>query len=193
MLTMILAGCGTSGAATQPSDAGQPPGESAATSTTEPPSDLSPLQWLAEAAFEAAQEDLPDILPAELPEGFSAIDPMHMSVETPLGYVVHNSSVAFEHIVGGQVDDSVNVEVFSYDVPEGRTEHLDLIVAEEYAWEYWELDGQRITRFHTRSGDGRVWISGPYLIIIYSSVDVSEIGPWVDTCSSIYLAMFPPN
>jgi hypothetical protein len=193
VLVMILAGCGAPGAATQPSDAGQPPGESPATSTTEPPPDVSPLEWLAEAAFEAAQEGPPDIIPANLPEGFNAFDPDHMSAETPSGCAVQKSSVTFQHLVGGQVDDSVTVEIWSYDLQEGRAWHLDQIAAEEYTWEFWELDGQRITRYHTSSVDGRVWISGPYLIVIYSGLDTSEAAPWVDAFTSLYLVMFPPN
>jgi len=90
VLAMILAGCGTSGAATQPSDAGQPP----ATSTAQSPGDLSPLEWLSVAAFETAQDGLPDVLPAYSPEGFNALDPDHVSAEAPNGYVLHQSDTS---------------------------------------------------------------------------------------------------
>jgi len=191
VLAMILAGCGTSGAATQPSDAGQPP----ATSTAQSPGDLSPLEWLSVAAFETAQDGLPDVLPAYSPEGFNALDPDHVSAEAPNGYVLHQSRVVFQLPIDGQVytEDQVTVELYSYDVLEGRTDHLNRIAAQAYAWHYFELNGQRILRYYSSGVDGRVWISGPYLIVLYSGLDTSATSPWVDAFASLYLVMFPPN
>jgi hypothetical protein len=45
----------------------------------------------------------------------------------------------------------------------------------------------------SQSVDGRVWISGPYLIVLYSGLDTSATSPWVDAFASLYLVMFPPN
>jgi hypothetical protein len=187
LLTMILASCGAPGAT-------QPPGESPATATPEPPPDVSPLEWLAQAPFEAGGDGLPDILPANLPEGFEASEPEHGSAETPFGFVLYRSEVRFGRALDGEVycEDQVNVEISSYDVPEGRIYHLDRVAEEEYSFEFWELDGHRIIRYH-RWVDGRVWISGPYLIVIFSCLDTSEAAPWVDTFASLFLEMFPLN
>jgi len=85
------------------------------------------------------------------------------------------------------------VELYSYDVLEGRTDHLNRIAAQAYAWHYFELNGQRILRYYSSGVDGRVWISGPYLIVLYSGLDTSATSPWVDAFASLYLVMFPPN
>ena len=120
MLAMILAGCGAPGDATQPPDADQPPGEPPATSTTEPPPDVSPLEWLAQAAFEAGGDGQPDILPANLPEGFNAFEPEHGSAEAPAGFVVQKSSVTFQHLVGGRVAEGDDPRLGDLHYPVGR-------------------------------------------------------------------------
>jgi predicted small lipoprotein YifL len=196
LLAMILAGCGGSGPATQPPDDDQLPGEPAATSAVEPPpADVTPLEWLAQVPFEAGMEGQPDILPAELPEGFNAFEPEHGSAETPDGFTVYRSYVTFERPIGNQVntEDQVTLELSSYSLPEGRTYHFERITEQDYAWEFVELDGYRITRYHSSSVDGRVWISGPYLVVIYSGLDTSPEAPWVEAFARLFLVMFPPG
>lgn len=205
LLLMILVSCGTPGEATQPPSGDQPPGEPPATATVEPPPaatgaplpDVTPLEWLIQAPFEARVEAHPDILPAELPEGFTASDPEHMSGELPTGIVIYGSNVYFQRPVDGQVssEDHVSVDLYSYDTPEGRVDHLNLLAEgqEEGSWEFYDLDGQRIVRYLDTSGEALIWISGPYLIVIYNSLDASGSAPWVDAFASLFLVMFPPT
>jgi hypothetical protein len=91
------------------------------------------------------------------------------------------------------VEDSVKVTLYAYAQSEGRAEYLGIIAEQDYTWEFYELDDHRIVRYANSSVDGRVWISGPYLIVVYSGLDVSETGPWVDTFTGLYLTMFPPE
>jgi hypothetical protein len=103
--------------------------------------------------------------------------------------------VDFGRAIDGGVycEDQITVEISSYDLPEGRTYHLDQVSEQEYIWEFWELDRQRVARYHASGVDGRVWISGPYLVVMFSCLDTSEAAPWVDTFASVFLEMFPPN
>ena len=41
--------------------------------------------------------------------------------------------------------------------------------------------------------DGRIWVSGPYMIIVWSGLDTSDAAPWVDIFASLFLVMFPPQ
>ncbi len=189
LLTLALTGCGPSDDATPAPEGDQPAGGSPPLATTEPSQDVTPLEWLAQMPFEPGSEDQPDILPADLPEGFDAFEPEHGSAETPDGFIVYRSSVTFERTLGGQV----SVELSSYDVPEGRIYHLDRIAEEDYAWEFLELDGHQIARYSNSSLDGRAWISGPFMIAIFSSLETSGIDPWVNAIAGLFLDMFPPG
>jgi hypothetical protein len=205
LLAMILSGCSTPGTATQPTDADQPPGEPPATSPVEPPAttapepppDVSPLEWLIQASFEAHGGGEPDILPADLPEGFDAFEPEHQSGELPTGFFIYGSSISFERPVGGQVvsEDYVSADLYSYDSIEARTSHLNLLAEaqEGGTWEFYELDGHRIVRYLDGSGEALIWVSGPYLVTIYNALDASGSAPWVDTFASLFLVMFPPS
>ncbi len=202
LLGILLAGCGPIDTATQPSGeiqtAGQPP---AATQTEPPQTELTPLEWLAQSAFTVPAQEPPNIIPSELPEGFTASEPNHVSGEVPCdganvpcGFAVDKYDVRFDRPSGDQVrtEDSVRVEMFAYSEQDGRTQHLNFIDSQDDSFEFYTLDGHRIVRYFS-SVDGRVWISGPYLILIYSGLDTSEVGPWVDTFASLFLVMFPPQ
>ncbi len=57
---------------------------------------------------------------------------------------------------------------------------------EDYFWSFTEIDGHRVVVY--RNGvDGRIWISGPYLILVYSGRGASERVLWVDGFAEIYL------
>ncbi len=198
LLITLLASCGPIDTGTQPQGETQPADQTPEvrpTPTDTPEPALSPLEWLVQSAFIAYAQETPNIIPAELPEGFNASEPDQASTETASGATITVFDVAFERPVGDQVytEDYVSVQLYAYDAPEGRTEHLDRIAGEGYIWDFVELDGYRIIRYHTSSVDGRIWISGPFLIVIYTGLDTSEVGPWVDTFASLFLVMFPPQ
>jgi hypothetical protein len=191
ILALLLAGCGTPPAATPTDSDTQPP-------EPPPPSGETPLEWLGSADFIPAPQEVPAIIPASLPEGFSMLgdEPAGFTEGTlPSGNIGYGMEWSFEKPSGDQVgtDDSITVSLWAYAQPEGRAEHFDIIAEEGYNWAFYALDGHTIARYFTSGLDGRMWISGPYLVVIYSGLDVSEIGPWVDTFAGLYLEMFPPQ
>jgi hypothetical protein len=186
LLAMILSSCGAPGAT-------KPPGESPATSTTEPPPDLSPLEWLAQAAFEARGDGQPDIVPANLPEGFNPLEAVHSIDDSVVGFSAYHSTVGFERSIGDGGSHFVGVVLIAHEVPEGRTYYLDSLAEGEYTWEFLELDGHQIARYYSSMVDARVWISGPYIVEIYGPFHTTGLNPWVDTFASLFLEMFPLN
>ncbi|NIS81374.1 MAG: hypothetical protein GTO14_14485, partial [Anaerolineales bacterium] len=86
----------------------------------------------------------------------------------------------------GDVEASVTVQIFAYSNVEARSYHLDQLDMEDYFWSFTEIDGHRVVVY--RNGvDGRIWISGPYLILVYSGRGASERVLWVDGFAEIYL------
>ena len=156
--------------------------------------DLTPLDWLKQRPFQPMPSSLPEIITINLPDGFDAQEPGFGSSELPGGHLVQAISVEYQRPVGGQIyiENHVTVQLFSYDSLAGRTEHLDMLSAQDYAWNFELISNQRVARYHTSGTDSRVWISGPFLIVVFSGLDDSERGPWVDTFTEIYLAQFPP-
>jgi len=137
---------------------------------------------------------LPEIITTNLPEGFYTLEPRLGSSELPGGHLVQVIGVEYQRPVSGQIyiENHITVQLFSYDSLAGRTEYLDMLSAQDYAWNFEEVSNQRVARYHTSGADGRVWMSGPFLIVVFSGLDDSERGPWVDTFTKIYLEQFPP-
>lgn len=156
-------------------------------------STTTPLDWLRGSPFETAPSEPPETIATGLPEGFNALEPHFATGELPSGRVVQRMGVEYQRPIGGQVyvEDSVQVELFGYDSSDARTEHLDLVAAAGYEWNFEEVAGHRVARYHDIGVDGRIWVSGPYLIVIYSGLDTSERGPWVDDFTQLYLERFP--
>jgi hypothetical protein len=128
-----------------------------------------------------------------LPEGFNAGEPNYVSGPHPEGFNVQRSEIDYQKPAGGQVycEDQVMVEIFAFDVSEGRAFQLAVLESEGYQWAFEEIAGITVDRYHSEGVDGRIWISGPYTIGIYSGLDVSERGPWVDDFAELYLQEFP--
>jgi hypothetical protein len=187
----LLCGC-----ATPPTTATTVPSPTATTPATTPATDvnISPLDWLRESPFEPMPSVLPEMITVGLPAGFSAMEPGFGSSELPDGHLVQVMGVEYQRPVGDQVyiENSVTVQLFSYDSLNGRSEHLDILEAQGYEWTFEEVFKQRVACYRTSGADGRVWISGPFLIVVFSGLDTSERGPWVDTFTEIYLSQFPP-
>jgi hypothetical protein len=187
----LLCGC-----ATPPATTSIVPSPTATTPATIPAADIdiSPLDWLRERPFEPMPSVLPEMITVGLPAGFSAMEPGFGSSELPDGHLVQVMGVEYQRPVGDQVyiENSVTVQLFSYDSLNGRSEHLDILEAQGYEWTFEEVFKQRVACYRTSGADGRVWISGPFLIVVFSGLDTSERGPWVDTFTEIYLSQFPP-
>jgi hypothetical protein len=186
LLALTLTGWATLSCATLFPGSDSPPGEI-------PPPDVSPLEWLAQAAFEAGGGGQPDIVPANLPEGFHALETMHSIDEFGAGFSAYHSTVGFERPIGDGGTHFVGVVLIAHDVPEGRTYHLDSYAEGEYTWEFLELEGHQIARYYSSRVDARAWISGPYIVEVYGPFHTTGLNPWVDTFASLFLAMFPPN
>lgn len=190
VMTALLAGCATTLSTS--------PATSSPSSTTPPTTpttdvDITPLDWLREKPFEPMPSVLPEMITIGLPEGFSAMEPGFGSSDLPDGHLVQVMSVEYQRPVGDQVyiENVVTVQLFSYDSRSGRSEHLDILEAQGYEWSFSEVSNQRVTCYRTSGADGRVWISGPFLIVVFSGLDTSERGPWVDPFTEVYLAQFP--
>ncbi len=158
-----------------------------------PPPDVSPLEWLAQEAFEAGVGGQPDIVPANLPEGFHALEAIHSIDDTDLGFLAFHSTVGFERPIGDGGTHFVGVVLIAHDIPEGRIHFLDSLSEDEYTWEFLELSGNQIARYYGSRVDSRMWISGPYIVQVYGPFQTSGPYPWVDAFTSLFLEMFPPN
>jgi hypothetical protein len=187
----LLGGC-----AAPPTTSPTVPSPTATTPATIPATDvdISPLDWLRESPFEPMPSVLPEMITVGLPAGFFAMEPGFGSSELPDGHLVQVMGVEYQRPVGDQVyiENSVTVQLFSYDSHNGRSEHLDILESQGYLWTFEEVSSQRVACYRTSGADGRVWISGPFLIVVFSGLDTSERGPWVDSFTEIYLAQFPP-
>lgn len=156
--------------------------------------DITPLEWLSQSPFKPMPSALPEIITVGLPTGFNALEPGLGTSELPGGYLVQMLSVEYQRPIGDQVyiENSVSVQFFSYDSRNGRTEHLNILAAQGYEWSFEEVANLHVAAYHTSGADGRIWMSGPFLIVVFSGLDTSERGPWVDTFTEVYLAQFPP-
>ncbi|HEY47532.1 MAG: hypothetical protein AMJ88_06240 [Anaerolineae bacterium SM23_ 63] len=155
---------------------------------------ITPLEWLGQSPFKPIPPELPEIITDRLPSGFNALEPGLGTSELPGGHLLQMLGVDYQRPIGDQVyiENSVSVQIFSYDSRNGRTEHLNILAAQGYEWTFEEVANQRVAAYRTSGADGRIWISGPFLIVVFSGLDSSERGPWVDTFTEVYLAKFPP-
>ena len=156
--------------------------------------DITPLEWLSQSPFKPMPSELPEIITVGLPTGFNTLEPGLGTSELPGGHLVQMLGVEYQKPIGDQVyiENSVTVQFFSYDSHNGRTEHLNILATQGYEWTFEEVANQLVAGYHTSGADGRVWISGPFLIFVFSGLDSSERGPWVDTFTEVYLVQFPP-
>ncbi len=156
--------------------------------------DTTPLEWLSRSPFEPMPSALPEIITDRLPSGFNVLEPGLGTSDLPGGHLVQMLGVDYQKPIGDQVyiENSVTVQIFNYDSRDGRTEHLNILAAQGFEWTFEEVAKQHVAAYHTSGADGRVWISGPFLIVVFSGLDTSERGPWVDTFTELYLTQFPP-
>lgn len=187
---ITLCACSSSpstGLTTLPSDQTNQSGPSTSLSSTS-------LEWLRVQPFKTAPDTPPNIVLTELPEGFRILGTEMGASELPNGERTLRIAVAYEKPIEGKVfvENSVQIEFYSYQSVDGRTSHLGLLSEQGYQWSLEEINNNKVARY-LNGVDGFVWVSGSYLIVIYSSLDVSEQAPWVETFAEIYLELFPPE
>lgn len=149
---------------------------------------LKSLTWLRESPFEPAPDSRPVFLTSDLFEGFVAQKPEYGSGGWEDDLTVDIATIVYKRPVIGQVgkETSVTVQIFAYSDAEARSYHLDQFDLEDYDWSFEEIDGHRVVAY--RNGlDGRIWVSGPYLILVYSGRGASDRAPWVEAFTEMYL------
>ncbi len=161
---------------------------------------MTPLEWILSRPFQEAPGGQAEVVEDGFPEGYQPQEIGYQTANLPdSGLEVGITQVTYEHPIDGQVytKDSVIVQICSHQNQEARSEHLGLMVGSEDSWDYQEIGNQLTARFYSGSGDGRIWISGPYLIAIWSSLDTSAgdptVDPMVDAFAALYIEYYPPN
>jgi hypothetical protein len=152
-----------------------------------------PLTWLRDQPFQPGKEEPAQLILSDLPEGFQAQDPESSSGDMMEEGIAYITRLQYQNPDNGQVrsENIVDVYIYSYDTVETRNAHLDFIESQEYQWEFQPISGDLVARYYTSSLDGRVWISGPYLIVIYSSLNDSPSSFWVVEFTEMYLELYP--
>lgn len=158
----------------------------------EQPGEVSPLDWLREQPFEPAPPGWPEVITGGLPEGFEVQGPYDDVKELPSGEIIQFTGVEYLWPIGDKVDTGNWVEVYiiGSQSAEARFEFLDLMIDEDVRWEFEQLGGTQVLRYYGDWEDGRIWVSGAYMIWVFSYVE-EERGPWVDTFAELYLSQPP--
>lgn len=199
-ILLILAACTPESAISESDQLPPDTIESPQSTETQPPEDtlpplpsLDPLDWLREQPFQPGKEEPAQLILSDLPEGFQAQDPDSGSGDMIGGGIAYFTNLEYQKPENGQVNSEnvVNVYIYSYDTVETRHAHLDLIKSEEYQWEFQSLNGDLVARYYTLGVDGRVWVSGPHLIVIYSGLNNSSSNLWVVDFAEMYLELYP--
>lgn len=159
---------------------------------------MTPQEWILSHPIQPAPAGQAEVVVDGLPEGYQPQEIQHQTAALPdSGFEVGITQVTYEKSSGGQVStkDSVTVRLSSHQNLEARSEHLGLMIEAEDSWEYLPLGGQLTARFSSSSADGRIWVSGPYLVAIWSSQDISagdpELDPMVEAFTALYLNFYP--
>ena len=199
-ILLILASCTPESAISEPEQLPPDTIESPQPSETQPPEDtlppqpsLDPLDWLREQPFQLGMEEPARLILTDLPEGFQAQDPDSGSGDMIGGGIAYFTNLEYQKPENGQVssENVVNVYIYCYDTVETRSAHLDFIETQEYQWEFQPISGDLVARYYTAGVDGMTWISGPYLIVIYSGLFDSDPRLWVVEFAEMYLELYP--
>jgi hypothetical protein len=200
-ILLILASCTPSPVISESEQLPPDTIESPQPSETQPPEDtlpplqpsLDPLSWLRDQPFQPGSEEPAQLILSDLPEGFQAQDPESSSGDMMEEGIAYITRLQYQNPDNGQVssENTVDVHIFSYGTEETRNAHLDLIESQEYQWEFQPISGDLVVRYYTSSTDGRTWISGPYLIVIYSGLNDSSSNLWVVDFAEMYLELYP--
>lgn len=161
---------------------------------------MTPQEWINSRPFQEAPSGQAELVLDGFPEGYEAQESEYVTANLPeSGLEVQITQILYERPVDGQIDtnDSVTVQISSHQNPEALSEHVLLIAGSNDSWEYQQVGDHITARFYGSSGDARVWISGPFMIVVYSGLDTSagdpEVDPMVDAFASLYLQLYPPD
>jgi len=161
---------------------------------------MAPPEWIETRPFQKAPPGQAQLVGSGFPVGYEPQEAGYQVANLPSSDLeVQITQVRYDHPINGQVytKDSVTVQVSSHQSLEARSEHLDLLIGSEESWEYQQISDHLTARFYSESGDGRIWISGPYMISIWSSLDPSSgdpnLDPMVDAFATLYLELYPPD
>lgn len=177
---LTLAGC-------QPNDAPI----AASTPTSTPATTLSPLEWLSGQPFELVPSGFPDVILRDLPEGFEAEEPYDEMEDLPGGGQIQVTQVVYERRApgDGSIVDNIEVLIMGYASLDDRTEHIGLLLQEGYQWSLEQYAGRQVARFQGYYLDGRIWVSGPYMIVVFGSTEGRSAS--VDAFTELYLDQPP--
>jgi hypothetical protein len=179
------------------------PTEAAPTEAPQPqlPS-MTPQEWIKSRPFQEAPTGQAELALNGFPEGYQPQEVGDQIANLPTsGLEVHITQVTYELPVDGQVytKDGVTVQISSHQTSEARSEHFDLLVGSDssLSWEFQQDSDHLVARFYDGSNDGRIWISGPYMVAIWSGLDSSAgdpaQDPMVDAFTELYLHLYPPD
>ncbi len=151
------------------------------------------MEWLRSQPFQPGSEEPAPVLAGNLPEGFEIHGVQTVSSNMPPGGEAYVTMLEYQKPEGGQVhtENNVKLQIFSYEDEETRDVHLDILESEGYQLAFYPIGGVEVVRYHTAGLDGRMWVSGPYLVVLYSGLDQSEVAPWVDTFAEMYVEEYP--
>jgi len=173
VLICLVQGCATVPVETPKAIATQDiPTQDIPTSTPQ----LTPLEWIQTRPFLEVPPDQPDLVLSGLPDGFEPQDPQHEVGTLPSGLELQMTHIEYQLAIDNQVqaENNVTVELFAYQDAEARIEHLTLIAGEGYSWEFQQVEENKVVRYYTTGVDGRIWISGPYMIVVRSGLNTSD-------------------
>ena len=205
VLIVLVQGCTTGPGEVQNPTEPPPVNPTQAVPAATPPPQLpsmTPLEWINSQPVLEAPTGQAILALNGFPEGYEPENIEYQIAPLPSsGLEVQITQVTYERAIDGQVytKDSVKVLIAAHQVAEARAEHLVLLVGSNtsQSWEYQQVSGHLVARYHSESGDGRIWISGPYMIAIWSSLDITvgepALDPLVDIFAALYLELYPAD
>jgi len=188
-LILAMAACGQGSEPPPPTPTLPPPSP-----TPIPVPSLDPYDWLMSIPFVPPPAEPPRRLETGLPAGFVPIVLEVQSGELPGGGMAWMYAVEYRIPDDGQVDpdDVVRVAVCSHESLEARGNHLRLLFAEAYVFlPYVTIDGQVVAAYDQQGVTGRMWVSGPYLILVMDHPDKTRPSEWLDQFTALYLREYP--
>jgi hypothetical protein len=147
--------------------------------------------------FQPVPEGVPAVVTDDLPEGYSlsAVQPID---ETSLDGYSARGALAEYRCLGVTADDTLLkiliVMIIGYGDKKGRDAQLRWVSGSGPACEFELVDSRQIVECYESNNDVRVWISGPYFVIIgKGNPQFTARNPSLDQSADKYLALYPPS
>jgi hypothetical protein len=130
---------------------------------------LSPPAPFQEQPIEPAPSEQPQVITSSLPENWHVLDPDFETEELPGGETVQFARVVYQWPVGGQIDaeNEVQVRIVGCQSAEARVAYFEMMLngAGDVEWSLASLGSAQVVRFQSDDTDGRMLVTGPYLIV----------------------------